>query len=113
MVLIIVVEAVPAASKAPGTVRVRISAGERHDSGTTPLSTRASSLEQGRAGGPVEPSPKLARRIGSVSCAEELSPLITPSAAAVPSVCLQTLVYFVTSTSMARRDCRVSCSRLT
>ena len=84
----IVAEALPAWSKPPVTVRVRISTGERHGLGTTALlSTRASSLEQGRAGGPVEYSPKLVRRIGSVStCAEELSPLITCSAAAVPSV---------------------------
>ena len=78
----IVVETVPAGSKLLVAVRVGISAGERHGFGTAvPLSTRASSLEQGRAGGPVESSSKLVRRIGSVStCVEELFLLITRSA---------------------------------
>ena len=41
----IAVEAVPAGSKPPGAVSVRISMGERHGFGSAaPLSTRASSL---------------------------------------------------------------------
>ena len=67
----------PAGSKPLAAVRVRISAGERHGFGTAvPLSARASSLEQGRVGGPVKSSPKLIRQIGSGSIwAEELFPL--------------------------------------
>ena len=56
---------------------MRISKGERHDFGATALlPNRASSLEQGRAGGPVESLPKLVRHIGSGSTrfAEQLSP---------------------------------------
>ena len=53
--VIVVVEVVPAGSKPPVAVCVRISMGERHGFGAAAsLSTRASSLEQGRAGGPVE-----------------------------------------------------------
>ena len=77
-----------------------------------PLSTRAPSLEQGRAGGPVKSSLKLVRRTGSVSiCAEEFSSLITRSAAAVPYMDLRALVAEDTSSSMARRGCRASCSK--
>ena len=58
----------PAGSKPPVAVDVRIFKGERHDFGAAaPLSTRTSSLEQGRAGGPVESSLKLFRHIGSGS----------------------------------------------
>ena len=50
--VIIAVEAVPAGSKPPVAVSVRISVGEIHDFGAAaPLSTRASSLVQGRARG--------------------------------------------------------------
>ena len=60
-VVLVAVEAVPAGSKPPVAVGVRISKGERHDFGAAaPLPTRASSLEQGRAGGRVESSPKTA-----------------------------------------------------
>ena len=53
----IAVEAVSAGSKPPGAVSVRVSTGERHDFGAAvPLSTRASSLQQGRAIGSVESS---------------------------------------------------------
>ena len=70
--VLVAVEALPAGSKSLAAVSGRISAGERHDFGTAaPLSTRASSLEQGRVGGPVESSPKLVRRIGSVSTSAE------------------------------------------
>ena len=70
--VLITVEAVPAGSKLPAAVRVRISTGEKHGFGAAaPLSTRASSLVQGRAGGLVESSPKLVRHIGLVStCAK-------------------------------------------
>ena len=94
-VVLIALEAVLVESKPPMAARVRISEGERYGlDAAAPLSTRASFLEQGRAGCPVESSPKLVRRIGSVStCAEELYPLITRSAAAAPSVRLRVLVY--------------------
>ena len=52
-------------SKPPVAVCERIFKGDRHDLGAAaPLPTRVSSLEQGRAGGPVESSPKLVRHIG-------------------------------------------------
>ena len=58
--VLVAVEAVPAESKLPAAVGVRASKGERHDFGTaTSLPTRAFSLKQGRAGGPVKSSPKL------------------------------------------------------
>ena len=91
--ILVAVEALPAGSKPPAGVRVRIFPGERHGfSAAAPYSTRASSLEQGIAEGPVESLPKLARQIGSGSTsAEELFPLITRSAAAAPSVRLASL----------------------
>ena len=106
------VEAVPAESKPPAAVRVRISAGERHRFGVAaPLSTRASSLVQGRAGGSVESSPKLVRHIGSVSTwAEELSPLITRSAV-TSFIRLRVLVFVSMSSYVARRGCQAFCSR--
>ena len=84
LMVLVSVETLSAGSKPPAAVHVHISTGERHDFGAAALlSTRASSLEQGRAGGPVKLSSKLVRRIGSVStCAEESSSLITRSAAA-------------------------------
>ena len=73
----VAVEAVPAGSKPPVAVSVRIFTGERHGFGAAaPLSTMASYLLQGKAGGSAESSPKLIRHIGSGSTwAEELSPL--------------------------------------
>ena len=74
--ILVAVEAVPAESKSLAAVGVRIFKGERHDFGAAaPLSARASSLEQGRAGGPVESSPKLVRHIasGSIWFAEQFS----------------------------------------
>ena len=71
----------------------------------------ASSLQQRRAGGWVESSPKLVRHIGLGSTwAEELYPLITRSAAA-SYVRLRVFLSDVTSASMARRGYRASCSR--
>ena len=109
---LVAVGAVPAGSKPPAAVSVRISTVERHGFGAVaPLSTRASSLQQGRARDSMESSPKLARHIGLVSTwAEELSPLITRSAVA-SSERLQVLMSGFTSASMARRGCRASCSR--
>ena len=64
MVLVVVEAIMPAGSKPPAAVGVRISKGKRHDfDAAAPLPTRASSLEQGRAGGPV-PSLKLAEFVG-------------------------------------------------
>ena len=64
----VVIEALPAGSKPPVAVGERISKGERHDlDAAAPLPTRASSFEQGRAGGPVESSPKLVKLFGSGS----------------------------------------------
>ena len=49
--------------KLPDAVCVHISAGERHGFGATaPLCTRVSSLEHGKAGGPIWSSPKLIRK---------------------------------------------------
>ena len=92
---------------------VPISTDERHGFGAVvPLSTRASPLVQGRAGGPVESSPQLVRHIGSGSTwfAEQLSPLITRSAA-TSSIWLRVFVSDGTSASMTRRGCQASCSR--
>ena len=59
---LVTVEAVTAGSKPPADVRMLISVDERHDFGAAALlSTRASSLVEGRAGGSVESPPKLTR----------------------------------------------------
>ena len=97
------VENVPAGSKPPVTVGVRISTGEGHGfSALASLSTRPSSLNIGRR---VEGSailPKLVKLVGSSSAlAEELFPFITRSAAA-PSVRLRALVSGSTSTSVVK-----------
>ena len=50
--ILVAVRALPAESKPPVAVRVRISTSERHGFGTAaPLSTRGLSFVQGRAGG--------------------------------------------------------------
>ena len=75
--IIVAVEVLAVESKPPAAVGVRISKGERHDFGAVALlPTRALSLEQGRAGGLVEPSPKLVKQFGParVLFAEQLSP---------------------------------------
>ena len=52
--------AMPAESKPPAAVGERIFKGERRDMGAAaPLPTKASPLEQGRAGDPVDSPPKL------------------------------------------------------
>ena len=104
--VLIALETVPAESKPPAAVPVRISAGERHGFvGAASLSTRVSSLEQLRAGDLAESLPNLVRRIGAVSaCADKLSPLTTCSAAAAPSMRLRVFLSGFTSASMARRD---------
>ena len=67
-VVLIAVEVSPVGSKRPVAVGERISKGERHDLGAAEsLPTRASSLEGGRAGGPVESPPKLVEHMGSGS----------------------------------------------
>ena len=64
----VAVEVSPAGNKPPAANGERIFKGERHDLGAAaPLSTRATSLEQGSAGGPVQSSPKLVEQIGSGS----------------------------------------------
>ena len=56
--VLVVIEAMPAGNKPPAAVGMLISKGERHDYGAAaPLLTRAASLEQKRAEGPVKPSP--------------------------------------------------------
>ena len=105
--VLIAVETVPAGSKPPAAVRVRIFAGERHGFGAAaPLFTRASSFVQGRAGGPVQSSPKLVRHIGLVSTwGEELSPPMTRSAA-TSSIRLRVLVFVDTSADLSHfRPC--------
>ena len=103
--ILVAVEAVPLGAKPPDAVHVHISVGERHDFGATaPLSTRTLSLEHGRAGGPIWSSPKLIRRIGSVSTyAEELPALITRSAAPAASMRLRVLVSGGTPAFMAKQ----------
>ena len=74
--VLVAVEIVPAGSKPSVTFGVRIYKGERHDFGAaTLLPTREPSLDQGRAGGPVESSPKMVELFGSRSArfAEQLS----------------------------------------
>ena len=67
-IVLVAVEALPVGGKSLAAVGVRICTGERHGFGAAaPLSTRASSLEQGRVGGPVESAPKLVRHIWSGS----------------------------------------------
>ena len=78
-VVFVTVEVLSLGSKPPAAVGERISKSERHGLGAAaPLSTRASSLEQGSAGGPVQSSPKLIEHIGSGSTRfeEQLSPCI-------------------------------------
>ena len=100
--------------KPPAAVGVRISKGERHDFGAlAPLPIRTPFLEQGRAGGPVKLSPKLAELVGPVWTlfGEKLSPCFASTAAAASSVRSRVLVSDGTSASMVRRGCRASCSR--
>ena len=93
--VLVAVKAVPAGSKPSAAVSVRIFTGERHGFGAAALlSTRALSLQQGRARGSVESSPKLVRHIGSGSTwTEELFPLLTRSAA-TSFVRLRVMVWF-------------------
>ena len=111
--VIVAVEALPVGSKPPAAVSVRISTGEKHVFGApAPLSTRVSSLEQGRVVGPMKSSPKLVICIwsGLTWFAKELFKLIVRSAA-TSSIRLRVLVSDGTSAFMARRGCRDSCSR--
>ena len=104
------VKAVPADSKPPAAVDVRISTSERHGfDAAASLSTMALSLQGGRARGSVESSPKLVRHIrsGSTFFAEQLSPCFVLSAAA-SSARWRVLVSVGTSASVARRGCRAS-----
>ena len=67
----------PAGSKPPAAVGVRIYTGGRDGFGAAaPLSTMASYLQQGRARGSLESSPKLVRhiRLGSTFFEEKPSP---------------------------------------
>ena len=111
--VLVAVEAIPAGSKPPAAVNVRISTGERQDFGAaTPLSTTVSSLQR-RAGGSVESSPKLVRHIdgpASTLFAEQLYPCFVGSAAA-SSVRLRVLVSVGTSAFVIRRGFRASYSR--
>ena len=80
-VVFIAVEVLPVGYKPPAAVGERIFKDERHDlDAAALLSTRASSLEQGSAGGLVQSSPKLLliERIGSgpTQFEEKLSPCI-------------------------------------
>ena len=70
----------PVGSKPPAAVGDRTSKDGRHDLGAVvPLPTRASSLEQGSAGGSVQSSPKPVEQNGSGSTrfAEQLSSCTT------------------------------------
>ena len=75
----VAVEVSPVGGKSPAAAVVRVSKGEKHDLGAAaPLSTRASSLKEGSAGGKVQSSPKMVEHIGSGSTrlAKQLSPCI-------------------------------------
>ena len=111
-IILIAVEAVPAGSKPPAAVGVRISTGEIHGFGASaPLSTRASPTDSSGAGGSAIML-KLAKLVGSPSTlAEELSPFMTRSAAEAPYVCLQIFLSGSMSASVAKRGGRASCSR--
>ena len=51
----VAVEVSPAGSKSPAAIDERIFKGKKHDLGASaPLPTRASFLQQGSAGGPVQ-----------------------------------------------------------
>ena len=64
----VAIEASPVGSKPPAAVDKRIFKDGRYELGAAaPLSTRAFSAEQGGAGGPVQPSPKLVEYNGSGS----------------------------------------------
>ena len=100
-------------SKPPVAVGVRILKSERHDFGAAaPLSTKTSSL-RGRVGGSAF-TPKVVELFGPdrTLFAEQLSPCFASTAAAAPSVRSRVFLSAGTSASMARRDCRASCSRL-
>ena len=99
-------------TKPPAAVDVRISMDGRHDlNAAAPHSTTLTSL-QGRAGSSAF-MPKLVELggPGSTRRAEEQSPHIACAAVAAPSVRSRVLVLACPSASMARRDCRASCSR--
>ena len=65
--VLIAVRTVPAGSKPPASVHVRIFAVERHGFGAAaPLSTKASPYVQDRAGSLGKSSPKLVKHIVSV-----------------------------------------------
>ena len=101
-------------TKPPAAVDGRISKDRRHDSdAASPHSITTSSL-QGRAGG-LAFTPKLVELVfgpGSTRRAEKPSPRISYTTVAAPSVRLRVFVPASPSTSMARRDCRASCSWL-
>ena len=101
-------------TRPPATVDKRISKDRRHDLGAaSPLSATMSFL-QGKAGGSAS-SPTLVELVfepGSTQRAEKLSPRIACTAVAALSVRSRVLVFACLSTSMARRSCRVPCSRL-
>ena len=112
-VVSVAVKVSPVGTKPPAAVGKRISKDGRHDWGAaSPLSTMTSSL-QGRAGGSAI-MPKLVELVfvpGSTQQAEKLSPHIACIAVAAPSVRSRVFVFAGPSASMARRDCRASCSR--
>ena len=110
----VAVEVLSVGSKPPAADVVRISKGERHDLGAAaPFSTMTSSLK-GRAGASAFTS-KLVELVfgpGSTRLVEKLSPCIACAAVAAPSVRSRVFLSAGPSASMARRDCRASCSRL-
>ena len=111
---IIAVEAVPAGSKPPAAVGVRISTGERGRFGAAaPLSTKTSSLRVRAIG--LDFMPKLVKLVGPAWTLfeEQISPCFALPAAAAPSVCFQNFLSAGTFASVARHGCRSSsCSRL-
>ena len=105
-------EASPVGTKPPAAVDVRIYMDGRHDlNAAAPHSTTLTSLQGMRAGGSAF-MPKLVELVGPGSTwrAEEQSPRIACAAVAAPSTRSRVLVLACPSASMARRDCRASCS---
>ena len=110
----IAVVVLPVGSKPPAAIVVRISKSERHDFGAaSPYSTETASLH-GRARGSAF-TPKLVEVVFGPTWtlfAEKLSSCIACTALAAPSVRSRAFVSDDPSASMARRDCRTSCSWL-
>ena len=107
------VEVSLAGSKPPAAVGERISKCERHDLGpAVPLSTKASSLEQGNRSDAVTTKAGRIHRVGINPVGRKPIPCISWTAVAAPSVRSRVLVSACLSFCMPRRGYRASCSKL-